>query len=307
MSEKTSDIEGQEISLSELLLIFYKRKFLILFFVVISIFLASTYLRFAEYSYSVELSVTAVPKLGSSQGAGKAFQNLSITNLLGINKNNGNKDYILYSEIIFQPSLAYELSKNKKLMQSVFSSEWNSETNQWMIPNKNFFNYVKNLIKTTLGVPIYEKSKPNFQRLMKFINENVSVSNNPTTNITTLSIQTTNVKMGKFLLEQIHLKADNILRLKSKKRTDENLKFLVEQLNKTTSNDLRTTIIQNISEQRKIKMMVETNLSFVAEPFGSVYSSERPTKPNPKIILILFSSLGLLFSIIFIFFKNVIK
>ena len=72
------------------------------------------------------------------------------------------------------------------------------------------------------------------------------------------------------------LTADNILRLKKKVRTDENLKFLFDQLNKTTSMDLRETIIENISEQRKTKMLVETNLSFVAEPFGSVYSSKGP-------------------------------
>ena len=113
--------------------------------------------------------------------------------------------------------------------------------------------------------------------------------------------------MGKFLLKQIHLTADNILRLKKKVRTDENLKFLFDQLNKTTSMDLRETIIENISEQRKTKMLVETNLSFVAEPFGSVYSSERPTNPNPRVILILSFMLGLLSSVSFVLVRSVIK
>ena len=164
----------------------------------------------------------------------------------------------------------------------VFRTEWDVENKRWKTHKGNISSNIRNLIKKVLGMPIYAKQQPNKHRLLRFINENIVVSTDPNTRITTLSIQTNDIIMGKFLLEQIHLTADNILRLKKKVRTDENLKFLFDQLNKTTSMDLRETIIENISEQRKTKMLVETNLSFVAEPFGSVYSSERPTNPNPR-------------------------
>ena len=62
MTKNIQTTEDKEISLSELLLILYRNKYLIFIIIIIFIFCASFYLRIAEYTHSVELKVTPVSR-----------------------------------------------------------------------------------------------------------------------------------------------------------------------------------------------------------------------------------------------------
>ena len=105
-----------------------------------------------QSTHSVELKDTPVSKTTNTNPIG--IGNLNIRNILGGDKRKFTNEFNLYSEIIYQPTLANELTKNKKLMIYVFRTEWDVENKRWKTHKGNISSNIRNLIKKVLGMPI---------------------------------------------------------------------------------------------------------------------------------------------------------
>src|SRR3546814_7065560 len=99
---------------------------------------------------------------------------------------------------------------------------------------------------------------------------------------------------SRYFLNRINAEADKFLRQKSLIRSTEYIKYLQGRLNEVQVVDYRQSLLDQLRFYERMRMMANSDISFVAEVFGGAEASQRPTRPRPSIVLVICIALGLI-------------
>ena len=72
---------------------------------------------------------------------------------------------------------------------------------KWSPPPSSFKSQLKYYIKRVIGWPVYPYSEPNYKSLQLFIAQNLSVNQKKDSMFTTISVNTSEPEVAKFLIE----------------------------------------------------------------------------------------------------------
>ena len=122
-----------------------------------------------------------------------------------------------------------------------------------------------------------------------------------------MSLKSINPDSGMKILRKVHKIADDEIRNRSLKRTNDYISFLNDQLLKTSKQDQRLSLISTLAEQQRSKMIASSDLSFAAELFGSPYQSNSPTEPRIRNIILIYFSIGFFLGLFISILKYLIK
>src|SRR3546814_110384 len=110
-----------------------------------------------------------------------------------------------------------------------------------------------------------------------------------------------------YFLNRINAEADNFLRQKSLIRSTEYIKYLQGRLNEVQVVDYRQSLLDQLRFYERMRMMANSDISFVAEVFGGAEASQRPTRPRPSIVLVICIALGLISWTLYALFAEMVK
>ena len=305
MSDKNKNYsDNGELNIYPMYIKLKENKYIIVGFTVFFIFMASIYLRLANYTYTVSLEV-----IPTEQGNGGVERsNIGVlSSLAGISLNQDSTHFNHYIKIVSTKNiLARELEKDKGFMIRIFKSQWDENTNQWKDPKMSTSDNIVSFIKYIFGAPVYQKTTPNSYSVERFLNKYYSSRYNEFEKVGIMTINTSDKKMGVYLLNKIHSLADKIVKRENLKRLNLYILFLKDKLKQTIHIDHRKEIIQDLSMHEKLKVLSMSELPLAAEPFvNGAISSHRPTFPRPSYILILSFIIGSMLGCIYvIIFKN---
>jgi hypothetical protein len=165
---------NDEIDLRDLFFPLWGGKIYIISFSIISVFLASFYLQFAERKYTVEYNVKPVGETKNSP----SFSGLGgLASLAGVQlpTSSGN-DFNIFKELITAPEVSEIIFENKKIIREIFRSEWDETLNNYSRPPKSkiqiFVSDAKKLLTGNIDV---NYMPPNPRRLAIFINKNIQI------------------------------------------------------------------------------------------------------------------------------------
>ncbi|MCH6257890.1 Wzz/FepE/Etk N-terminal domain-containing protein [Puniceicoccaceae bacterium K14] len=280
-----------EVSLLDLWLIVWSRKWLILLLGpiagIIGIYIALT----STVYYSAQILVS--PTQSDTEGGGLsalAGQFGGLASMAGINLGkSGNLDTAI--AILESRKFLSEFIAEEKLLSVLFSSEWDSENQTWLNPNER---------RGPSGRPTDSEAYQLFSGLLSISQDNKS-------GLVTLAISWTNPTQCKLWANALVDRLNKYMREEAKKETERNLKYLKEQLEKTQKIEIRESLYSIIESESKNAMLANAKEEYVFEIIDPATVPEVPFKPNKKMIVITAGILGGFAGILLCFLLHFIK
>ncbi len=298
--------DDDEIDLRALAALLWGHKFLIGFLAVLFFLIAVLYLHFAEPVYRATLQVTAPQgQQSSSPGGGLG----ALAELAGAGGLLGGADatsFELYLAGLTSLEAANRLAANEQLMRRIFASEWSEQTQSWVEPDSALRDFIQT-IKPWLGVKNLPWSPPGGQRLQEFLAGNTAIARDRTSPIVTITFENPNPELASSILTMLHREMDALLRVRNIRRSTDHIKYLTEKLATVTVIDYRQALIQALAKQEQNLMASSSDQPFAAEPFGDVFVSRRPVKPQNALVLALGVIGGLFAGMFFVFARAMVR
>jgi len=297
---------NDEIDLRDLFFTLWGGKIYIILFSIISVFLASFYLQFAERKYSVEYNVKPVGETKNSP----SFSGLGgLASLAGIQlPSSSNNDLNIFKELITSTEVSEKIFKNKKIIRDIFRSEWDETFDNFSRPPKSKIQiFVSDAKRLLTGNIELNYMPPNPRRLAVFISKNVQINEDNETGFLKFASETSKPKLMLSLMIAATKASDKIMRQRYIDFSIEPLAFYKEKLRTARSREHREALAELISKEEQKLMFASKGKYFIAEPYIKPTISLNPTTPKPKLILALSLLLGLFLGAALVLMRHAIK
>ncbi|MDA8577344.1 Wzz/FepE/Etk N-terminal domain-containing protein [Rhodobacteraceae bacterium] len=289
----SDELQDDEIDLRELFAALWDGKLLI-FIVTCAVFLfSSAYLHRAERSYTV--SVTLRPTEDQSSAGGNLGGLGGLATLAGVQlPSGGATEFITFQAMLKSQEVASRLFADENLVQRLFADEWNEGRKSFLRPAPSTLGNVKRLLEPLLtgeGQGAYVA--PNAARLAEKITGAVSVSEDKTSGMLKLSIESSKPKLASDLLLALIRETDGFLKERFVISGSEALQFYQQKIAKARSREHREALAKLIATEEQKLMLATRDGPFVVEIMMGPDQSLRPTSPKSSLILALGLVLGL--------------
>ena len=289
----SDELQDDEIDLRELFTALWDGKLLI-FIVTCAVFLfSSAYLHRAERSYTV--SVTLRPTEEQSSAGGNLGGLGGLASLAGVQlPSGGATEFITFQAMLKSQEVASRLFADENLVQRLFAGEWNEGRKSFLRPAPSTLGNVKRLLEPLLtgeGQGAYVA--PNAARLAEKITGAMSVSEDKTSGMLKLSMESAKPKLASDLLLAIIRETDGFLKERFVISGSEALQFYQQKIAKARSREHREALAKLIAIEERKLMLATRDGPFVVEIMMGPDQSLRPTSPKSSLILALGLVLGL--------------
>ncbi|MDB4071861.1 Wzz/FepE/Etk N-terminal domain-containing protein [Amylibacter sp.] len=307
MNNFTDKNTNYDADLGEYFSTLWHGKVYIIIISILSIVLASLYLQFADRKYTVEFKLKSVSESDEKSNI-SGLNGLASLAGVSINSSNSNVDFEIFKELTTSFEVAeiiFNNSDNKKLIRSIFNTEWDASKNDYSEPNKGKFHaMIIDCFNILTGT--YNKSyiPPNGKRLAIYISKKLKMSQDQDTGFLTIKTETSNPDMMKSLIFMVTSTSDEIMRQRYIEFSTEPLTFYKEKIRTSRSREHREALAELISVEEQRLMLASKGEFFIAEPFLGPYVSLYPTAPVPILVLTLSLIIGIFVSIIVILIRN---
>ena len=288
----SEELQDDEIDLRELFAALWDGKLLI-FIVTCAVFLfSSAYLHVAERSYTV--SVTLRPTEEQSSAGGNLGGLGGIASLAGVQlPSGGATEFITFQAMLKSQEVASRLFADENLIQRLFAGEWDESRKSFLQPITTLGN-VKRMLKPLLtgeGQSAY--IAPNAARLAKTLAEDLSVSEDQTSGMLKLSMESAKPKLASDLMLALIRETDGFLKERFVISGSDALRFYQQKISKARSREHREALAKLIATEEQKLMLATREGPFVVEIMMGPDQSLRPTSPKSSLVLALGLVLGL--------------
>ena len=148
------------------------------------------------------------------------------------------------------------------------------------------------------------EGEPTDLEVYKIYGKVLSLNEDKVSGLITISIDHQSPIFAKDFLELIIYEINDIMRNRDIVESTESLEFLTSQLSKTPQSDIKFSINQLIETQLKKQMLTKVRKYYILNPIDAPFIPEEKSEPKRSEIVILFTILGLIFSIIIVMYRN---
>lgn len=251
-----------------------------------SVFLMATlsYLHIATPKYMTSYRVT--PASSSTAGVSRSLGSFgNIAAIAGVSLGTGRggaTPFELYVDLLTSRSLAYELARDPRIMQTVFASQWDSAGQRWRQPDSLIVTII-GFTRSLIGMPARKWQSPNDEDLQKFIVANLKITEPGPRDapITRIAMTYKDPSFSEYLLKRMGQYAEMRIRLSGLSRAKDYANFLSLKLANTENSEHRRVLGEALAEQERVVMMT----SSISTPYSVVTieppnSDKRPIEPN---------------------------
>ena len=292
----SEELQDDEIDLRELFAALWDGKLLI-FIVTCAVFLfSSAYLHVAERSYTVSVSLRPTEEQSSGGGNLGGLGGLGgLASLAGVQlPSGGATEFITFQAMLKSQEVASRLFADENLIQRLFAGEWDESRKSFLQPIPSTLGNVKRLLKPLLtgeGQGAY--IAPNAARLAKTLAEDLSVSEDKTSGMLKLSMESAKPKLASDLMLALIRETDGFLKERFVISGSDALQFYQQKISKARSREHREALAKLIATEEQKLMLATREGPFVVEIMMGPDQSLRPTSPKSSLVLALGLVLGL--------------
>lgn len=260
-----------------------RAKYWLLLCIVLSLALATAYLKYATYTYMAEIKV--VPAQSSGGQMDTTFGGLA--SVAGVSLSSGDKvaPLDLYMEQLHSRIVAVRLSTRGDLIRHIFAAEWDTKRHIWRQPTSSI-REASHFIKNVLGIPVSEWRPPDAARLQNYVMSTVSISQQTDKPIATIRFNDADPRFAVAFLTALHQTTDNIIRQSALQKSTEYIAYLKATIPTVTVIEQRIALSSLLSEQEKTRMLASSSAPYAADMIDIPYASTAPTKPRPLLVLL---------------------
>ena len=276
-----------EVSLREVFLTFWRGKWLIVSIGLGLAFAGGFASLIVPKSYvasSVVVSVSTSSGGGAMGGLGAlASQFGGLASLAGVAVPGDSKKYesiaVLQSELITEKYI-----QDHNLLPIIFHKRWNTELGEWKDANTK-------KIPTLWDANAYFKSRVR------------TVSTDSKTGITTMSITWTDPKIAAEWANGLVKLTNEYLRAKAIRESDANMAYLNQQILKTDVVTMKQGIYTMLQGELNKATMAEGTEEFAVRTIDPAVAPNKPASPKPVVWTLFGLFVGLLISMIFVYYR----
>ena len=256
-----------------------------------SIMLASQHLRLAERKYTVRYVFAPV----ASENSGPNLGGLGgLASLAGVSlPTSSSSDFLTYKFLLKSEEVAARMLKDRDLLLSVFSSEWDTERELFRQPASGPLRSVVRGLKNLLtGNEPSAYIPPNAARLSAWMANAFNSSEDRETGFLTLSAETANPTLMVDVITRATQETDQLLKERYVATAEQTMSFYQQQLSRARAREHREALAKLIAQEDQKLMLASKGSYFVAEPITEPYVSLGPTSPKALLVLALSVVLG---------------
>ena len=288
---QNNSANDDEIDLRELFTALWRGKRLIIICVMFSIMLASLHLRQAERKYTVRYVFAPV----ASENVGPNLGGLGgLASLAGVSlPTSSSSDFLTYKFLLKSEEVAARMLKDRDLLVSVFSSDWDTERELFRQPASGPLKSVVRGLKNLLtGNEPSAYIPPNAARLSAWMDEAFNSSEGRDTGFLTLSAETAKPTLMVDVITRATQQTDQLLKERYIATAEQTMSFYQQQLSRARAREHREALAKLIAQEDQRLMLASKGTYFVAEPVTEPYVSLGPTSPKASLVLALSVVLG---------------
>ena len=291
MGRKSETVAEDEIDLKEVVLALWRGRVMIVFCVLISIGLASTYLRTVPRKFTVSYTLQPVAAEASSSN----LSSLSgLASFAGISlPTGGTSDFQAFQVLLRSEEVAANLMSDEALIQRIFASEWDERSKTFAALPKSPTQRIVSKVKSVLtGEQSADYLAPNAPRLAKWLSEKLVSSEDRDTGFLTLSAESEDPELIIEVMVAVTVIADQLIKERIIAEGKGSVDFYQNKILSARSREHREVLAQLIMEAEQKLMLATNGAFFVAKPLTKATISLQPTSPKNSLVLALSVVLG---------------
>ena len=298
---------SDEIDLRELFKVLWKGKWIII--VTTFVFAIGSVLYALSLPNIYKADALLAPAESSNGGglSSMASQLGGLANLAGVN---------LGASELSQTDIAVQVLKSRKFIENFIikhdllitlmaTKAWDISNDELIYDEEIYNVQSKEWLRKPTGL---RKSKPSYLEAYDYFIEHVlEIKQDKDSGLYQISVMHYSPNIAKewvdWLIEDINID----MRKRAIDESSRNLKYLNEQLNRTSYSEMQSTFYKLIEEQMKSLMLAEAQEEYVFKIIDPSVVPENKAKPKRAVICILGTMLGILFSILFLIIPFIFK
>ncbi|WP_448579473.1 Wzz/FepE/Etk N-terminal domain-containing protein [Thermaurantiacus sp.] len=284
------DTKASELDLRAMLAVLWRHKFAALLFVALGLAGAVAYLHQATYKYLASAIITPAEQTSTLSTDG--LSNLSAVIGLELSPQSGS-GFALFREAAESYPVAEVLSRDPRIMRTLFSHLWDDDAGVWREP-QSLGRSVRKAVGGLIGVPQNPWSPPSAADLRNLLRSSVSIAPDRRRALTIIQYQHADPEFARYLVSRVIDESDRYLRAKSLARSSEYIAYLEKRLAEVAIAEQRSAIASALSSYEMMRMMASSTVPFTAETFGEVTVSTAPVSPRPIVVIAIGLVAGLL-------------
>jgi uncharacterized protein involved in exopolysaccharide biosynthesis len=280
------------LDLIELWLVLWNKKWLI---IVLSIIACSAILAYSltlpnMYKSTVLLSPQKQQEGGSLSSLAGQFGGLA--SVAGINLGGSGDDTAVYLEVIKSKDFLYKFIEQNNVKVNLFAvKEWHKETEQLVLDDTLYNN------GQWLMDPVSQQSlEPTLYKTYERFLKKLTVQQDKVTGLVKIAFEHIDPNVSKQYVENIVASINESVREREIAENKESIKYLNEQLSKTSVAEMKNVFYTIIEEQTKAMLLAEVRKEFAFKVIESPIVEEQKSSPNRALICI-FGAVFSIFSI----------
>ncbi|ATX82015.1 G-rich domain on putative tyrosine kinase [Mariprofundus ferrinatatus] len=232
--------------------------------------------------YRAETLLAPVSEEGANGGISSTLSGLGgLASLAGISlPSGGNVQENL--AVLNSREFIWLFVKEQKLMQVLFADDWNSETGNWKDTDP-------------------EEQPTLWDAYRMFTKKGLLfVSINKDSGLITIGIAWKDPEVAASWANQLVARLNEYLRQQAIARSQENLKYLYEELTRTQVEDMRRALFELISQEQQKAMLANTQKEFAFQILDGAVAPDEKSEPKRILIVILSALIAGFLGIIFV-------
>lgn len=248
-----------------------------------------------EYTATAIL-MPATQSSNSSRLAQMAGRFGGLASLAGINLDSlgsGSRDNaILAMKLLKTWGFLDDFIKENHIEVPVFAAKgWNRKTGQLVIDRRLYNPQTRSWVKH-FSSPYGEISKPTSWQLYKALRNRISISQDSTTGLISLSVEYYSPVLAKEWVDKLVAAVNKRLQTRDRAEATKSIAYLQKQVKKTSLTDMRQVFYQLIEEQTKNLMLAEVNDEYALKTLSPAKVPEEKSGPHRLVICALGFVLG---------------
>ena len=234
----------------------------------------------SEPLYEISMRVGSANESAGGLNPG-ALAGLGFSSLL--EGSSDDPEYARYQTALSTVALARRVAARDGIMQTVFASAWNAETETFDKVGSTTGRYFSWLY-AWLGMETAVRPSP--VMLRDFLETRLAHRTDTTDNSTELSMLWPAPEFGEELLLAIHEEINQLLREQARTRASAYMSYLEERLANVTTQEYRNNLLNLIMEQEQKLLLTHPGVEYAAVIIDPPTASDLPVSPSPLLYLL---------------------
>ncbi len=314
---KSYKVKRQRLYYDDELTLFYiwnvlnNYKWLIVFISLFGGFIATTFAFIMTPIYKSDVVMVPSSKEAGRGGlTGLASQYAGLASLAGVEIPSGSNTNTSIAILKSRKFLTTYVNDNN-LKPKLFIDRWDEENKNWIMEQPSIIKGLKKIIVPKKQFDIRDSSnllpnEPNSWEVFELFNEILSVSEDKTNGLVSLSIEWTDPFVAAELANALVQRINEEMRLQAISDGERSIDYLKQQLDKTSISDLKTVLWRLVEENIKNITLAKTNDQFAFRIIDPAVPPDKRIKPNRTIMIALGLIMGFIFGLFIAFTRNFI-